>query len=239
MHKMVSLAANCWCTVYVGYTKLNLYHIKTTTAEQIHCGTGALLCIHNVLLRMLFYVHALQKEFMHDLLLQSSPPLLYMYVYTYTASDINSAGYTVNATKYEAALFVDESATMVAEGTYLFTIGIILDTLDISTVIAFIGTVSGTGTVNINFAVDEGTSVDQLVVTTLEPLPVGVYIFSIHLAILDFANPDPVVSHVTEAEVQALPPPRKYMQALHTRMYIQCIQRGYLSKLYILHSEHG
>ena len=118
----------------------------------------------------------------------------------------------MNATKYEAALFVDESTNMVAEGTYLFTIGIIPVTLDISTVIAFIGTVSGSGMVHTNFAVDRGTSVDQLVVTALDPLPVGVYIFSISLAILDFDNPDPnqvPISHVTEAEVRVLPPPRK------------------------------
>ena len=151
---------------------------------------------------------------------------MYVYLHIYTASDVNSAGYTVNATKYEAALFVDESTNMVADGTYVFTIGIIPVTLDISTVIEFIGTVSGTGTVNTNFAVNGGASVDQLEVTALDPLPVGVYIFSISLAILDFDNPDPVVSHVTEAEVRALPPPRKCMQVLHIRMYMQCIQRN-------------
>ena len=126
----------------------------------------------------------------------------------------------MNATKYEAALFVDESTSMVAEGTYLFTIDIIPVTLDISTVIAFIGTVSGTGTVQTNFAVDEGASFDQLVVTALDPLPVGVYTFSISLVILDFDNPDPVVSHVTEAVVRVLPPPRKRVCALHHIVYI-------------------
>ena len=154
--------------------------------------------------------YALQINFKHiDFCLVFSP---------LTASDINSAGYTVNATKYEAALFVDESTNMVAEGTYLFTIGIIPVTLDISTVIAFIGTVSGSGMVHNNFAVDGGTSVDQLVVTALEPLPVGVYIFSISLAILDFDNPDPnqvPINHVTEAEVRVLPPPRKCLCVLH------------------------
>ena len=118
----------------------------------------------------------------------------------------------MNATKYEAALFVDESTHMVAEGTYLFTIGVVPVTLDISTVIEFIGAVSGTGTVNTDFAVNKGASADQLEVTALDPLPVGVYTFSISLAILDFDNPDPnqvAISHVTEAEVQVLPPPRK------------------------------
>ena len=126
----------------------------------------------------------------------------------------------MNATKYEVALFVDESTHMVTEGTYLFTIGIIPVTLDISTVIEFIGTVSGTGPVNINFDVDEGASVDQLVVTTLDPLPVGVYIFNISLVILDFDNPDLVVSYVTETEVRVLPPPRKRVCALHHIVYI-------------------
>ena len=129
----------------------------------------------------------------------------------------------MNATKYEAALFVDESTKMVADGTYLFTIGIIPVTLDISTVIEFIGAVSGSGTVHTNFDVDKGASVDQLVVTALGPLPVGVYTFSISLAILDFDNPDPVVSHVTEAEVRVLPPPRKCMQALHCIVCIATI----------------
>ena len=126
----------------------------------------------------------------------------------------------MNATKYEVALFVDESTNMVAEGTYLFTIGIIPVTLDISTVITFIGAVSGTGTVQTNFAVDEGASVDQLVVTALDPLHVGVYTFNISLAILDFIFFDPVVSHVTEAEVRVLPPPRKCVYALHCIVYI-------------------
>ena len=129
----------------------------------------------------------------------------------------------MNATKYEAAFFVDESTHMVAEGTYLFTIGIIPVTLDIDTEIAFIGTVSGTGTVNTNFAVNGGASVDQLVVTALDPLPVGVYTFSISLSIFTFANPDAGVSHVTEAEVRALPPPRKCMQALHCIVCIPTI----------------
>ena len=126
----------------------------------------------------------------------------------------------MNATKYEVALFVDESTNMVAEGTYLFTIGIIPVTLDISTVITFIGAVSGTGTVQTNFAVDEGASVDQLVVTALDPLHVGVYTFNISLVILDFTFFDPVVSHVTEAEVRVLPPPRKCVYALHCIVYI-------------------
>ena len=116
----------------------------------------------------------------------------------------------MNATKYEAALFVDESTDMVAEGTYLFTVGIIPVTLDISTVIAFIGAVSGSGG-DVHTAFQVAGDVDRLVVSTQEPLLVGVYTFRISLAILDFDNPDPVVSHVTEAEVRALPPPRKHM----------------------------
>jgi len=130
-----------------------------------------------------------------------------------TASDVNSAGYTVNATKYEAALFVDESTNMVAEGTYLFTIGIILDTLDISTVINIFGAVSGSGG-NIHTAIQVADGVDQLVVSTQAPLAVGVYTFRISLTVVDFTN-DPVVSHVIEAEVRVLPPPRKCVCALH------------------------
>ena len=144
----------------------------------------------------------------------------------------------MNATKYEAALFVDESTNMVAEGTYLFTIGIIPITLDISTVLEFIGTVSGTGTVNINFEVARGASVDQLVVTALDPLPVGVYTFSISLTILDFANPDAVVSHVTEAEVRVLPPPRKCMQALHCIACKPCTVLHASLALYCVHTNH-
>ena len=114
----------------------------------------------------------------------------------------------MNATKYEAALFVDGSTNMVAEGTYLFTIGIIIDTLDISTVINFFGAVSGSGG-EIHTFIEVAEGFDQLVVSTEAPLPVGVYTFSISLTILDFTVPDPVVSHVTEAEVRILPPPRK------------------------------
>ena len=131
----------------------------------------------------------------------------------------------MNATKYEVALFVDESTKMVAEGTYLFTIGIILDTLDISTVISIFGAVSASGT-DIHTAIRVADGADQLVVSTQAPLTVGVYTFSISLTVLDTFTNDPTVSHVTEAEVRALPPPRKCMHALHTRMYIQCIQRN-------------
>ena len=125
----------------------------------------------------------------------------------------------MNATKYEAALFVDESTHMVAEGTYLFTIGIILDTLDISTVISFYGAVSGSGTAILT-AIQVAEGVDELVVSTQAPLPVGVYTCSISLIVLDFDNPDAGVSHVTEAEVRVLPPPRKCVCALHCIVYI-------------------
>ena len=136
----------------------------------------------------------------------------------------------MNATKYEVALFVDESTMMVADGTYLFTIGIIPVTLDIST--EFIGAVSGSGG-DVHTAFQVAGDVDRLVVSTQAPLPEGVYIFSISLAILDFDNPDPVVSHVTEAEVRALPPPRKCMQALHCiayqlRILVQIVAQGSL-----------
>ena len=115
----------------------------------------------------------------------------------------------MNATKYEAAVFVDESTNMVAEGTYLFTIGIIPVTLDTSTVLEFIGAVIGTGMDNVNFEVPTSTSIDQVVVRTQDPLRVGVYTFSVTLAILFDNFLDPVVSHVTDAEVRILPPPRK------------------------------
>ena len=122
----------------------------------------------------------------------------------------------MNATTYEAALFVDESTNMVAEGSYLFTIGIIPVTLDITTVIAFLGAVIGTGMDNANFQAARGAAVEQVVVSTLDPLPVGVYTSNIRLAIFD--GTDPVVSHVAEAEVWILPPPGKGMHAL----CIQC-----------------
>ena len=146
----------------------------------------------------------------------------------------------MNATKYEAALFVDESTDMVAEGTYLFTIGIIPVTLDISTVIEFIGAVSGSGTVQINFVVDGGASVDQLVVSTQAPLPVGVYTFNIFLAILDFYNPDAGVSHVTEAEVRVLPPPRKCLCALHCIVHTRInVHNIYNNNIYNYNNEYA
>ena len=112
---------------------------------------------------------------------------------------------------------------MVADGTILFTIGIIPVTLDISMVLEFIGAVIGSGTDNINFQAVQGASIDQVVVSAQDPLPVGVYTFSIELIILDFANPDLTASHVAEAEVWILPPPRKCMHALHCIVY-KCIQ---------------
>ena len=124
----------------------------------------------------------------------------------------------MNATTYEAALFVDESTNMVAEGSYLFTIGIIPVTLDITTVIAFLGAVIGTGMDNANFQAARGAAVEQVVVSALGPLPVGVYTFNIILAIFD--GTDPVVSHVAEAEVRILPPPGKCMHALPCVGYV-------------------
>ena len=119
----------------------------------------------------------------------------------------------MNATKYEAVLFVNESTNMVAGGTYLFTIGIIPVTLDLGTVIDFLAAVTGTGTDNVDFQTARGTSVDQVVVSAATPLPEGVYIFSVTLAILDFGNPEPVESQVSDAEVRILPPPRECMHA--------------------------
>ena len=137
----------------------------------------------------------------HDLL------ILVFYSFHYIASDINSEGYTVNATKYEATLFIDESANAVPEGTYLFTIGIIPVTLDISTVVEFIASVTTqVGPFIIYYQTAQGASVEQIVVSTLDfPLHVGVYSLSISLAIIDFDNPDQGISHVTEAEVWVLP----------------------------------
>ena len=120
----------------------------------------------------------------------------------------------MNATKYEAALFVNESTKMVAERTYLFTIGVILDTLDISTVLNIFGAVSGSGG-DIHTAIQVADGVDQLVVSTQAPLTEGVYTFRISLTVVDTSTSDPVVSHVTEAEVRVLPPPRKCVCALH------------------------
>ena len=126
----------------------------------------------------------------------------------------------MNATTYEAALFVNESTNMVAEGSYLFTIGIIPVTLDIGMVLGFVGAVIGTGTENVNFQAARGATVEQVVVSALYPLPVGVYTFNIRLAIFD--GIDPVVSHVAEAEVRILPPPGKCMHALPCIVYV-CI----------------
>ena len=120
----------------------------------------------------------------------------------------------MNATKYEVALFVDESTNTTAAGTYLFTIGIILDTLDIDTVLNIFGAVSGFGG-DIHTAIQVAQGVDYLVVSTQAPLTVGVYTFSISLTVLDIFTNDPVVSHVTEAEIRVLPPPRKCVCALH------------------------
>ena len=133
----------------------------------------------------------------------------------YIASDVNSEGYTVNATKYKVALFANESTHMVASGTYLFTIGIIPVTLDLGTVIDFLAVVTGTGTDSVDFQAVRGTSVDQVVVSIVT-LPVGVYTFSVSLAILDFNNPDQVESQVSEAEVRILPPPRECIDSMHT-----------------------
>ena len=141
--------------------------------------------------------------------------ILFLSSLHYIASDVNSEGYTVNATKYEVAVFANESTNMVADGTYLFTIGIIPVTLDLGTVLEFIAAVTGTGTDNVDFQAVSGTSVDQVVVSTTASLPVGVYTFSVTLAIFDFDNPDPVESQVSEAEVRILPPPRECMHALH------------------------
>ena len=100
----------------------------------------------------------------------------------------------MNATKYETALFANESTNMVASGTYLFTIGIIPVTLDLGTVLEFLAAVTESGTDNVDFQTVRGTSVDQVVVSTVTPLTEGVYTFSIALAILDFTS-DPVESH--------------------------------------------
>ena len=129
----------------------------------------------------------------------------------------------MNATKYEAALFANESTNMVVGGTYLFTIGIIPVTLDLGTVLEFLAAVTGTGTDNVDFQAVRGTSVDQVVVRPVTPLPVGLYTFSVSLAIFDFDDPNPVVSHVSEAEVWILPPPRECIDSMHTLICLHCI----------------
>ena len=145
----------------------------------------------------------------------------------------------MNATTYEAALFVNESTNMVAEGSYLFTIGIIPVTLDIGMVLGFVGAVIGTGTENVNFQAARGATVEQVVVSALYPLPVGVYTFNIRLAIFD--GTDPVVSHVAAAEVRILPPPGKSMHALPciVCVYFICLNGGPFSFSHFCHCGAG
>ena len=182
-----------------------MYGAQSTVVCILMCSCTYIACIR-----------ALQMT-SYDLSIDSS-----LLLSPHVESDINSEGYTVNATKYEAALFVSESTNMVADGTILFTIGIIPVTLDINMVVEFLGAVTGSGTDNINFQAVQGASIDQVVVSAQDPLPAGVYTFSIELTIFSFANPHLIPSHVTEAEVWILPPPRKCMHALHCIVY-KCI----------------
>ena len=129
-------------------------------------------------------------------------------------SDINSAGYILNATRYEAAAFVDEVNDMLGAGSYLFTINIMSgDGSPVDNNVIFVLSPSDS-----NFNDVEGSSSNIRVIVTADPITAGTYMFIIRIQPVTF--PIPPVSEV-EAEVRVLPRPRKCMISyrLCTEMY--------------------
>ena len=119
-------------------------------------------------------------------------------------SDINSAGYILNATRYEAADFVDEVNNMLGAGSYLFTINIMSsDGSPIDDSVSFFVSPDDS-----NFNDVEGSGNNIRVIVTADPIPAGTYTFLIRTQ--PFTFPITPVSEV-EAEVRVLPRPRKCM----------------------------
>ena len=119
-------------------------------------------------------------------------------------SDINSAGYILNATRYEAAAFVDEVNDMLGAGSYLFTINIMSsDGSPIDNSVSFFVSTSDT-----YFNDVEGSSNNIRVIVTADPIPAGTYTFFIRIQ--PFSFPIQPVFEV-EVEVRVLPQPRKCM----------------------------
>ena len=118
----------------------------------------------------------------------------------------------MNATKYEAVISADEHTGMILGGSYLFTIRVITDTLDINQVDVFFTSISQNGVRSIDFGAVPGILPELIVVRTINPLPEGVYRFSISL--MPFSSMgvlNPVGTQVNEAEVRIQPPPSTYV----------------------------
>ena len=114
----------------------------------------------------------------------------------------HETGYILNATRYEAAAFVDEETNTLGTGSYLFTINIMSsDGSPIDDSASFFVTIS-----NNNFRDVAGSSSNILVIVTNDVVPAGTYTFSIR--IMPFVFPT-VPEFEVEAEVRILPQPRE------------------------------
>ena len=121
----------------------------------------------------------------------------------------------MNATKYEAVAFVDDRTMMVQGGTYLLTVNIIPVTLNINDVVVFITTINGSGTESIDFQAVQGASVNLVVLRTRNPIPQGIYIFTIGLMPFSLTLPGTFTKLEREVELWILPPAGICRMVLH------------------------
>ena len=96
-------------------------------------------------------------------------------------SEIHRDGYTVNATKYEAVAFVDDSTMNIPGGSYLLTIEVIPVSLNISQVQEFFVNINGSGTESVDITKAVGASTSLVILRTVNPLPPGNHLFTVGL----------------------------------------------------------
>lgn len=126
-------------------------------------------------------------------------------------TEIHRDGYTVNATKYEAVAFVDDSTMTVGGGVYLLTIEVIPVTLNITDIVGFITNITKDGTMSPDIQGVSGALNNLVILRTVNPLPPGNYFFTVGLTLYSLTLTGTFTELVREVELRILPPARKFI----------------------------
>ena len=130
----------------------------------------------------------------------------------------------MNATKYEAVAFVDDSTMNVGGGAYLLTIDVILVTLNITDVNAFLTNITRDGAMSFDIQGVPGASSNLVILRTVNPLAVGTHLFTIGLKLDSLTLTGTFTELVREVELWILPPARRSMLCQLTHYMIPALQ---------------
>lgn len=115
----------------------------------------------------------------------------------------------MNATKYEAVAFVDDSTMKIPGGSYLFTIEVIPVSLDINQVVEFIVNINGSGTESVDITKGLGASASMVIIRTVNPLPPGNHLFTVEMKPFSQTLTGTFTELKREVELWILSPTRK------------------------------